>query len=104
MIILRFLQCYISSLLLSFILIISASCSSTYGPSGAPFESKETYRIVKGMSEKEVLDIMGSAPYERLVLDGRETWVWVFANAGKTESFSVSLYKNKVEDTFNYNE
>ena len=82
--------------------VLSSSCSSMYQPSGTPFDDKKTYLIVKGMTGEEVLQIMNNAPHERLVLDGRETWIWVYSSDGETKSFSVSLFNKKVEDTFTY--
>lgn len=82
--------------------LFASACSSVYRPSGTPFSDDQTYLIVKGVTGEEVLQVMDSAPHERLVLDGRETWIWVYSKGGTTKSFSVSLFNKKVEDTFTY--
>ena len=84
------------------LILFASACSNIYSPSGTPFNAEKTYLIVKGMTGEEVLQIMDSAPHERLVLDGRETWIWVYSDEGETKSFSVSLFNKKVEDTFTY--
>ena len=64
----------------------------------------ETNRIERGMTKREVTNILGTPSYRRLAADGSEDWEYRRTNIlGETSVVVVTFYDNRVVRMDSYN-
>lgn len=81
------------------IVTITAVCLALTGCAGTKFNFADARRVETGMTQQQVHSIMGR-PYSVTSRDGKEIWVWSYANGMTGAHQSISfIFKNGVVES-----
>lgn len=85
---------------LVFLWLLGYGCALYNFEQGEDFQVWRALYVVEGMQDKDVIETMQSAPYDRIEHDDQnETWVWVYSANNETKTFTVTLQNERVVST-----
>jgi hypothetical protein len=84
------------------IVIVAALAAIIAGCAGTKFSFDRARQVTVGMSEAEVITLMGN-PYSVSTLGDKELWIWSYANgvSGGSRTISFLLNDGRVVETPN---